>query len=97
MVRPELLLADRERPLQQRPRAGWVARRIEYVRQADQGGRDVRMLGPELLFVDRERPLVKRPRAGGRVDAVEGSRLRNPTRDLCHAAASTRPLLKSAM
>ena len=64
MLGAERLLADRQRPLVERPRAGEVALGLKQAGEVVEarGGRG--MLGAERLLVDRQRPLVERPRAG---------------------------------
>ena len=61
MLGAERLLADRQRPLVERPRAGEVALVLKQAGEVVEarGGRG--MLGAERLLADRQRPLEERP------------------------------------
>jgi hypothetical protein len=57
------LLADRQRPLVERPRACEVSLLVSEAGEVVEAPRGIRLLGAEGLLVDRQRPLVERPRA----------------------------------
>jgi hypothetical protein len=64
VLRAKGLLADRQRPLVERPRAGEVALVLKQDGEVVEARRGRGMLGAERLLNDRERPLERRPRAG---------------------------------
>ena len=64
MFGAERLLADRQRPLVERPRAGEVALGLKQDGEVVEARGGVGMLGSERLLADRQRSLVERPRAG---------------------------------
>ena len=66
MLGAERLLADRQRALVERPRAGKVALVLKQAGEVVEARRRIGMLGAERLLADRQRALVERPRAGGR-------------------------------
>jgi len=66
MLRVKRLLADRQRPLAERPRAGEVALGPKQTGEVVEANCGVGMLGAERLLADRQRPLEERPGAAAR-------------------------------
>ena len=75
MLGAERLLADRQRALEERPRAGEVALGLKQEGEVVEARRGVGMLGAERLLADRQRALDRAaarrrgrpgPEAGGR-------------------------------
>ena len=64
MLQAERLLADRQRPLVERPRAGEVALALKDDGEVVEAGRSRAMLRAERLLAGRERPLEERSRGG---------------------------------
>ena len=62
MVGAERLLADRQRALEERPRAGEVALGLKQAGEVVEARARYRVLGAERLLADRQRALVERPR-----------------------------------
>ena len=62
--RAERLLADRQRALEQRPRAGEIALGPKQAGEVVEAQRRIRVFGAERLLSDRQRALEERPRGG---------------------------------
>ena len=63
MLGAERLLVDRQRALEERPRAGEVALGLKQEGEVVEARRRLGMLGAERLLADRQRALEERPRA----------------------------------